>query len=160
MFLTFLEYAICYWFPTGFEPTCRYWQGIIQKKIWVHWFLVKQQIIPYRSRSGAAVSPLGGKRWLYFLQSSHLVSEIDNKKTKSSYLFISNKFEYLTVYLKSLNCDQFSPFDACNHMCRCQHMHAPWVWCVKNSMCHFCLSQLLSETLEQRKWKKEQKHHI
>ena len=132
MFLTFLEYAICYWFPTGFEPTCRYWQGIIQKKIWVHWFLVKQQMIPYSSRSGAAVSPLGGKRWLYFLQSFHLVSEIDNKKTKSSYLFISMPAHARTMSLM----------------------------CVKNSMCHFCLSQLLSETLEQRKWKKEQKHHI
>ena len=43
--------------------------------------------------------------YLDFLQLFHLVYEIVNKKSDSSYLFISKKREYLRVYLKSLNWD-------------------------------------------------------
>ena len=39
-------------------------------------------------------------------------------------------------------------------------MHATNLMHVKNSMRHSCLWHLLSGTLEQRKWKKEQKHQI
>ena len=44
--------------------------------------------------------------YLNFLQLFHLVCKIDNKKSKSSYFFfISDKHEYLRVYLKSMNWD-------------------------------------------------------
>ena len=39
--------------------------------------------------------------YLHFLQLFHLVHEIGKKKSTSSYFFISNKREYLRVYLKS-----------------------------------------------------------
>ena len=41
--------------------------------------------------------------FLHFLQLFHLVYKIGNTKSKSSYMFISNKCEYLRVCLKSLD---------------------------------------------------------
>ena len=51
--------------------------------------------------------------YLHFLQLFHLVYEISNKKSKSSYLFIPNKHKYLKVYLKSLNGDTQEELESC-----------------------------------------------
>ena len=52
-------------------------------------------------------------RFLHFLSLIHLVFEIGKKKSKSSYLFISNKCEYLRAYLKSLDGDMQEALESC-----------------------------------------------
>ena len=51
--------------------------------------------------------------YLNFLQLFHLVYKIGNKERKSSYFIISNKREYLRVYLKSMNWDTQEPLESC-----------------------------------------------
>ena len=67
------------------------------------------------------------------------------------YLIIENMFYHHSISLLHLM-----------RMIACVHIStlATSLMHVKNNMCHFCLSHLLSGTLEWRKWKKDQKHQI
>ena len=82
----------------------------------------------------------------------------------TNYWFLENFAKGKELTKASLELTRVMILSLLHLMSAIPHVHASTcvtiLMCEKNSLCHFCLWHLLSGTLEQGKWMKEEKNQI